>query len=96
MGAGVTLTVLQRGAVQQQLPRPRPIVPHIARRFTVWCGSSIAPAHRTIEDLAVATYALIPEGLWDQVELLLKAGEGGTWQRAFDSHPLALGDPISK
>jgi hypothetical protein len=66
-----------------------------ARRFTVWCGVSINPAYRTVEDLARATYALLPPGQWDEVELLLKAGEAGTWQAAWDSHPLALSGPTA-
>lgn len=91
----MTLTIGRRAAMQQQVLRrsaPAPVVPHTMRRFTVWSGSSISPQHRTIEDLARAVYALVPAGVWDQVELLLKAGEGGSWQSAFDSHPLAPRD----
>jgi hypothetical protein len=89
-----TATGRARLRQQQLLVRaPAAARPPTARRFTVWNGSSISPAHRTIEDLAIATYALLPAGVWDEVELLLKAGEGGTWQSAFDPHPLALSGP---
>jgi hypothetical protein len=91
----MTLTLPQRAAVQQQvLRRPAPSPPQLIRRFTAWCGSSISPAHRTIDDLAIATYALVPLGVWDEIELLLKAGEGGTYQAAFDSHRLAIDGPV--
>lgn len=73
-----------------QAPEPTTPEPAPARRFTVWCGSSIGAQHHTIEDLAAATYALLPPGVWDEVELLMKAGEGGSWQSAFDPHPLAI------
>jgi len=65
------------------------------RRFTVWNCSSINPTHQTIGDLCLATLALVPAGQWDEVELLLKAGEGGSWQSSFDSHPLALNGPTN-
>lgn len=72
-----------------------PVVPRTARRFSVWSGSSIAPQHQTVEDLAGAVFGLLPAGVWDEIELLIKAGEGGTWQAAFDSHPLAPSGPFS-
>jgi hypothetical protein len=72
-----------------------PLAPKTTRRFTVWCGSSINRAHRTVEDLARATFALLPRGTWDEVELLIKAGEGGSWQSNFDAHPLALSGPFA-
>jgi hypothetical protein len=92
----VTLTVRQRTVVQQQiLHRPAPALPQTRRRFTVWNGSSISPAHQTIGDLCLATLALVPAGQWDEVELLLKAGEGGSWQSNFDGHHLALNGPTN-
>jgi hypothetical protein len=42
-----------------------------------------------VRDLANATVALRPSGDWTETELLLKAGEGGSWQSSFDGHPLA-------
>lgn len=82
-------------SAQQQVlwRRPSPVVPTTNRRFTVWCGVDISPAYMTINDLARATLDLGPTGEWDEVELLLKAGEGGSWQSAFDPHPLAISGP---
>jgi hypothetical protein len=91
----VTLTVAQRTIVDQQQARRRraavtPIPRKTVRRFTVWCGSSIGRQYQTIEQLAARVLDLLPTGVWDELELLMKAGEGGTWQSAFDPHPLAL------
>lgn len=83
-------------AAQQQVLRARAVVPPTpltTRRFTVWCGVNISPGYRSVNDLAVATRDLAPTGEWDDAELLLKAGEGGSWQSAFDPHPLAISGP---
>lgn len=91
-------TVAQRTIAQQQVlarPAPEPPPPHVARRFSVWMGSSIAPHFKTVEQIAIAVYALLPPGVWDEVEVLLKAGEGGSWQSQFDSHPLAISGTVS-
>lgn len=68
-------------APQQPVGRPR--------RFTVWGPANLSRAYRSVQQLAEAARALLPAGDWDEVELLLKAGEGGSWQSMFDSHPLA-------
>jgi hypothetical protein len=91
----VTLTAAQRTIVGQQQARRRrvaitPTPRKTVRRFTVWCGSSIGRQYQTIEQLAARVLDLLPTGVWDELELLMKAGEGGTWQSAFDPHPLAL------
>jgi hypothetical protein len=91
-----TISVAHRVVAQQQVlapPRNPVTPPAVSRRFTVWSGSTIARSHRTVADLAAAVYALVPAGVWDEVELLLKAGEGGSWQSLFDTHPLAPSGP---
>lgn len=57
-------------------------------RFSVWNGVSINPAYRDLADIRDAVYSLKPDGF--TAEWLVKAGEGGTWQAAWDPHPLAL------
>jgi hypothetical protein len=97
----VTLTRTQRIIAEQQALRRAPVVTPASptRRFSVWCGSSIGQQHRTLYDLCVAAMALEPDGKWDEVEVLMKAGEGGSWianylhPRWGDAHPLALDGP---
>src|SRR5438132_1436904 len=56
-----------------------------------WVGSSIPAHYLSVEQLAQAALDLVPAGKWDGVELLLKAGEGGSWI-ARVLHP-TWGDP---
>jgi hypothetical protein len=84
------LTQQQRLIFARPSAEPTIHAPLLApRRFSVWCGAKLSPARQTVTDLAQAALALLPPGSWDTVELLIKAGEGGTWQGSFDSHPLA-------
>lgn len=66
----------------------------MAPRFSVWNGVDINPAYQTMDDIAQACLDLVPTqvGKWD-VEWLVKAGEGGSYQSQFDSHPLAVSGP---
>jgi hypothetical protein len=59
------------------------------RRFAVWLGVSIDPKYSTISDIAADIAVLCPPGDWAK-EVLIKAGEGGSWQAEFDKHPLAV------
>lgn len=85
----MTLTVPQLAAVQQQVLRA-PTTPKTVRRFTAWMAVDIPPHYQTVAQMADALRALLPAGQWDELELLMKAGEGGSWQSAFDPHPLAI------
>lgn len=86
-----TLTAANKATFQQQVRRTGTGgSASWPRRFTVWNGSNISPIHKTIQDLCQATWSLVPVGVWDEIELFMKAGEGGTWQSAFDPHPLAI------
>jgi hypothetical protein len=61
-------------------------------RFSVWNGVSISRGYASMADVAAAVQALVPDGpRWSPVEWLVKAGEGGTYQRTWDHHPLAIG-----
>src|ERR1051326_1079876 len=92
----VTVAEPLRAAVQQQVLRPAvaPQPKPTTRRFTVWMSSNIPAHYGSVDDIAAAVFALVPPGSWDEVELLLKAGEGGSWQAAFDPHPLAINSPM--
>jgi hypothetical protein len=62
----------------------------------VWNGVSINPRFRSVADIAAAVLALVPACSWDQIEWLVKAGEGGSYQASWlhpswgDGHPLAV------
>src|SRR5947209_1889212 len=70
--------------------------PRPARRFSVWNGVSINPRFRSVAEVAAAVLALAPATPWDEIEWLVKAGEGGSYQAAWlhpswgDGHPLAV------
>jgi hypothetical protein len=59
------------------------------KRFGVWNGTTINPAYSSLEDIHRAVLELMPPGKWTP-EWYPKAGEGGTWQAAWDGHGLAL------
>lgn len=65
------------------------------RRFSCWLGTSIPERFRSISDIAAAVQALKPPGRWRR-EVLVKAGEGGSFQARWlhpswgDDHPLAV------
>jgi hypothetical protein len=59
------------------------------RRFAVWMGTAIPWKYRSMADVAAAVQALCPPGEWAP-EVLIKAGEGGSWQSTWDKHPLAV------
>lgn len=61
-------------------------------RFSVWNGVRINPQHQSLPEIAAVIEALKPRGRWSR-EWLVKAGEGGTWQAAWDGHLLALDGP---
>jgi hypothetical protein len=90
----MTLTLPQLAAVQQQVLRvatsTAPTPPKTIRRFSVWMAVDIPAHYQTVGQMAAALESLTPAGQWDELELLMKAGEGGSWQSQFDSHPLAL------
>jgi hypothetical protein len=88
----VTEVLFQQQQSQGAPPTP-PTPPVPVKRFSVWNGVTIQ--HKTIKDLAEVTLSLVPDPSWTKVELYLKAGEGGTWQSAWDSSPLALSGPAS-
>src|SRR5438105_4289657 len=87
------------GAALLLKPRAAPSPPRLLRRFSVWCGSSIGANRRTAADLADGAVSLLPAGHWDEVEVLVKAGEGGSYQAEWlhptwgDPHPLAIDSP---
>lgn len=94
----MTLTPTERAAaVQQQVlrrePASPPSPPATVRRFTVWGPSNLSPRYSSILDILVEVQRLVVGSGWTEVEFLMKAGEGGTWQGAFDSHPLAPRGP---
>lgn len=74
-----------------------PEPPPVRRSFGVWCGASIALRRRNMAELCQAALDLVPSGTkWERVEVLMKAGEGGSWQAQSlhpnwgDPHPLAI------
>ena len=64
----------------------------MAKRFSVWLGTTIDPAYGSVADIQGAVRALRPPGSWS-LEALWKGGEGGSWQSQFDPHPLAISGP---
>lgn len=90
----MTLTLPARVRAQQQVRRAlAPSTPRLVRRFTAWMGVDIPAHYQSVAQLAAAVESLNPAGAWDELELLLKAGEGGSWQSNFDPHPLAVSGP---
>ena len=61
-------------------------------RFSVWNGSSINPYWQSLDQIHEAIASIKPCG-YKQLEWIVKAGEGGTWQSAWDSNPLAISGP---
>ena len=64
------------------------------KRFVVWNGTTINPKYQNIAHIRDAVLALRPltptgRARWS-LEWAVKAGEGGTWQSAFDPHPMSL------
>ena len=64
-----------------------------AARFGVWNGVSIQRRYQSLEEVHAAVQELNPYPERWAPEWLVKAGEAGTWQLAWDSHPLAISGP---
>lgn len=69
---------------------PVPAPPTLA--FGVWNGVSIGRRYGSLGDIAEAIGDLAPSVGW-RFEWLVKAGEAGTWQATWDSHPMAVSGP---
>lgn len=64
----------------------------MTRRFAAWNGTTIHPAYQSLANIRDAVQAIAPAGSWG-LAWYPKAGEGGTWQSAWDGHPLAIDGP---
>jgi hypothetical protein len=86
----MTTALARRIIASQVVAAPAPAPPKTVRRFTVWGPSDWPAQYRSVEQICAQAWSLVPPGVWDEVELLVKAGEGGSWQSAFDPNPLAI------
>lgn len=75
---------VRRYSPQVEAPAP------VSKVFSVWNGNTMH--HQTVRAVAEAVKALSPDQAWG-LEWFPKAGEGGTWQSAWDSSPLAISGP---
>lgn len=66
----------------------QPVRPTPQRYFSVWTGAYQDQADTSVPYVKQKIHNLCP---WDNayLEWYVKAGEGGSWQRQFDDHPLA-------
>lgn len=70
---------------------PAPLPAQSSRPFGVWVGADSGGYGVGFTELIDATFALVPPGVeWTDVQMLIKAGEGGSWQAQLSPAPLAV------
>ena len=65
------------------------------RRFSVWGPADLPQHYTSIEQVLDRALSLVVGLGWDEVEFLVKAGEGGSWQQSLSWHPLHISGPAS-
>lgn len=88
-----TVTTRRMVAASTLLGQPQRPKPETVRRFSVWGPANLSNRYGSILDILLAVRQLVVGSGWTEIEFLMKAGEGGSWQGAFDPHPLAPNGP---